>query len=234
MRDLLFSSCSALFLCLISGAVTAYTGSSEDHAELPFISIPGTGEVPRWGELRWGAPAEIRWRWANESKWHHNGSVITEQNCSSFVPAKDGLNGLSRDRLRAYTTKAMAIWEEVANVRFIRVEDDAEADLLFGLEPALVDTHRVAEVNLELGESVDNGFRRIERAVVCLQPDINWSTDATESEGVPSLLHALGHEIGHVFGIDHTKEGVMSFRLENDDLSLYEAKDASRLLYGTP
>ena len=113
---------------------------------------------------------------------------------------------------------AFAMWERAANISFQAVEHPAVADILIGAqaEPkgrafteVIYDRKSVAAA-LPAGalsppdtRAMPGAIRRIDKALICLNPDKSWKVGFGGDVEVYDLRYTVAHEIGHIIGARH-------------------------------
>lgn len=206
--------------------VTSAAHGTEDHRLLML-----DGHLVKWGSLGMGTPATVTYAYVSE-RTRFPGA----RNCQEMVPLDNLLatSGIPLARFVHETEQAFRTWQTVAGITFLRSADSATADILIGAQAT---PRRVAFANVSYSDSGSSGARRIERALICLNPIQPWQIGFGGEDGTRDLRHALTHEAGHVIGLDHPHSDgqVMSFRfpVQFRRLQAGDIEGAVRL-YGKP
>ena len=193
-----------------------------------------TGAPMKWGDTRYGRPAEILWRLAEREE-----SFEGARNCRAIAPIGSALasNGLAEADFRSALKSAMSAWEDVAGITFREARDGERAGLVLG---AQMEPRGRAFTNVStLRTDDDQGPRmdRLVRSLVCLNPRRPWKIGFDGDLASYDLRYTLMHELGHVIGLDHTgpRGSIMSFRYDErlSGLAPGDIRGAQRL-YGLP
>jgi hypothetical protein len=116
---------------------------------------------------------------------------------------------LTRRTFDRELSAAFSVWEAAANLHFLAVNQAASADILITAESV---PEGVAYADLTLSTSNENSVAVIKKGIVCLNPELRWTTDelgkpektsANVDRTVYRLRYTLAHEIGHVLGLNH-------------------------------
>ena len=217
----------ALTTCLswifIAASVTAA------HSEQPFVALVIDGAQVRWTDRATGDHLELRYAIA-----HRDTKIADAVNCGALsAPARlierSAIDQISFQRA---AREAFSRWERVANITFVEVHDQSDADIVIGeqAEP----TGR-AYTNLTLSRESVAGFRQINAAAICLNPESRWKIGFDGDLTTYDISRTLTHEIGHALGLDHpgARGHVMSFRYGEAEKDLTEGDvQGARHIYG--
>ena len=139
---------------------------------------------------------------------------------------------ISPQRFSRMLRDAFDSWERVAGLHFVETSDPAHADILIGAQSEPVG---YAFTSVLPGDRVQDGFREIRKAAICLNPERAWKDGRGGDPRVYDLSYTLTHEIGHVIGLDHPSRSghLMSFRYSEDLPGLTEGDIAgANFVYG--
>ncbi|XP_053553842.1 matrix metalloproteinase-19 [Bombina bombina] len=167
------------------------------------------------------------------SKWKQESLTYKIINTTSIISEK---------LVRAELIKALKVWEDVVNLKFVEVDVNKTADIdIFFVSGLHNDGNRNAfdGPGRVLGHAFMPPFTKKKKDLdgdLHLDNDEKWTLN--EKKGV-NLLQAAAHELGHSLGLDHsTIPGALmaptykgynpKFKLHQDDI------DAIQALYGKP
>lgn len=154
-------------------------------------------------------------------------------NCGIMGPIDPVLESsrLDREAFRNEVRAAFDMWESVANISFIEVDDPSRAGILIG---AQIEPMGWAFANVSYTPSAQQP-RSIERSLICLNPQRRWKIGFDGNLNVYDIRYTVAHEIGHAIGLDHptTAGQLMHYRYEERFRSLQPGDiEGAVLLYG--
>ncbi len=187
--------------------------------------------------------------------------TLSQHNCGTMRPFAEVAavsSGISDAMAKQQLRSAFAAWESVAALKFVEVSETSRADIIIGatdgsagrafanislagdrsVQPvakALGVTHAPV---VELSKPTPNpAVAIIERAFICLNPNVRWKTEFDGNLEVYDLRFTLMHEIGHAIGLDHpgNSGSIMGYRYDEVVAQLQPTDIAAvRGLYGMP
>ena len=191
----------------------------------------------KWGPPKLGAPALITYAIAQEPI----DLPIDIGNCTQVEAFSVKLSEDSDpSQVFAEIHSAFTMWEQVTNLKFKRVDNPREADIVLGNSPTdLSFLH--ARVGLQRGPKASERIQSIVRGALCMNGNDVWTTldrhFVTPEEKQLSLRLVIAHEVGHLLGLDHPhdKSQLMGKTIHEETRGL-EAGDrlGIQLLYGRP
>jgi hypothetical protein len=189
------------------------------------------GHYVKWGAPQLGTGAGIRYAIVDRPM-----QFMDAVNCPAIGPIEPLLDksAIDRARFREEVGAAAALWQTAADLTIQAVDDPKAADVLIG---AQVRPTGWAFADVFRDPSADGKTARIEKALICLNPDKPWKVEFGGNAFAYDLRYTITHEFGHAIGLNHAgPEGqVMSFQygerfraLQPGDLS------GAVALYGRP
>lgn len=192
------------------------------------------GRHVKWGEPRYGSGAVVRWAYVSEPV-----SDPAARNCRDMLPMDGLVERLGADMAQVdlEIRAAFRVWSDAAAVRFRRVRNMNDADILIGVQ---ADDRGVAYANVTEHPGAGGAVVPIGRSAVCFDAGERWELEADGDKDTYRLRYVAAHEIGHAIGLDHLgrKGGLMGFSYDGADeheVALSAADLAAvRRLYGAP
>jgi hypothetical protein len=167
------------------------------RAEQPFLLLKLNGAYVKWGEPVLGTGATVRYALVRERI-----EFTGVRNCAGMVPLEPGLQrlGIAPAKLESEVAAAFSMWERAANIRFERVADVAQADILIGAQ--LAPSGR-AFANVSSRNDEQGATRRIDKSLICLNHTQRWKIGFGGDPDAYDLRYTIAHEIGHAIGLNH-------------------------------
>lgn len=185
-------------------------------------------------------------------------STLSPDNCGamhSFASIIAQSPGISLDMAKAELRAAFAVWEAVADITFVEVDDISRANIIAGAAdkpegrayanlsyrnqgvPHAAKALGQSGPDLPAGSSAPAGDTAvdIEQAYVCLSPRPKWKAGFDGNLNVYDLRHTFTHEIGHAIGLDHpgSSGAIMAYRYDERVRQLQPSDiAAAQKLYG--
>jgi hypothetical protein len=224
--------CKAFALCIaLTGAGTF---ASATQAEPPFLLLKLDGAYVKWGDPVLGTGAKVRYALLTDRR-----EFSGARNCGDMTSLDPALQreGIASEQLRTETAAAFAMWQRAANIEFEAVDNPDQADILIGAQS--IPAGR-AFANVTYRKEEQGATRRIDKALICLNPRQPWKVGFGGNTNAYDLRYTIAHEIGHAIGLNHPGPSgqLMAFKyaesfrgLQTGDLggavALYGSRDGS-------
>jgi hypothetical protein len=175
----------------------AGTFVSVAQAEPSFLLLKLDGAYVKWGDPVLGTGAKVRYSLVTDRR-----EFSGARNCGDMSPLEPTLRhvGINPDQLRSETAAAFAMWERAADIQFEAVADPEQADILIGAQTFPVGR---AFANVAYRRDEHGDTRRIDKALICLNPKQPWKVGFGGNANAYDLRYTIAHEIGHAIGLNH-------------------------------
>jgi hypothetical protein len=191
----------------IEGGTALVPEAGVDAAEPPtaaalpdgrrYLLLRLRGVNVKWGPPELGTGAVLRYAFVAEEIDRPDAT-----NCRRLGPIADPLprSALGPADFAREIRRAMDEWSAVADVRFERVSEPAQADLVIGAD---LQRRGIAYSDLALDDSAAGAVAAIRAAAICFNLDLGWEDRFDGDPATPDVRYVAAHEIGHVLGLDH-------------------------------
>lgn len=221
------STRASLSLLLAITTLLAFPFSSRSEAS-GYRLLKLDGYQLKWGAQQLGVGATVSYAFARESL-----SFTAASNCGELASIELLSNeDISIETLAREAAQAFQVWERAAGLKFYEVAHAEHADIIIGAQGQ---PRGRAFANVSYSEDRQDGVRRIERSLICLNPEHRWKIGFDGDTSVYDLRYTFIHEIGHAIGLDHPGPSgqVMGFRYTEAFKELQPGDLAgARRLYG--
>jgi hypothetical protein len=219
----------AVVLCLTLSVVAALP-IARAQADPPFLLLKLEGSYVKWGAPVLGSGATVRY------------SLVTKRvetgdarNCEAMVPLAPALErfGIGSAQLEAEAAAAFAMWERAADIRFERVNDIEQADILIGGQEV---PRGRAFANVSYRNDDQGATRRIDKSLICLNQMLPWKIGFGGNANAYDIRYTIAHEIGHAIGLNHPGPSgqLMAFKYSESFRGLQAGDlDGAVALYGS-
>jgi len=221
MRRVSFGFAAFALILFIGHAVNATDG---------YRLLQLSGKYVKWGAPEFGTGVTLTYALVGAGEHY-----VGERNCRWTGEVEPLLQAseLSRASFEAELVAAFNMWSAVANIRFQKAPSASVADILIGAQ-AMPRGQSYADISV--ADNSDDAIGKIERGLICLNPELRWSSDTEAlSNGYLALRYTLAHEIGHLLALDHpsARGALMSF-LYNGAMGVLQPGDIAGViaLYG--
>ncbi|KUO56158.1 MAG: hypothetical protein APF80_03330 [Alphaproteobacteria bacterium BRH_c36] len=180
----------------------------------------------KWYGSTDNAPLELTYAFVDRRM-----SFGSVRNCGAMQPVDAAMepSEIAPDAFRREAKRAFAIWEAVAEIRFVETRDVAKAKILIGAQTQPLGR---AFTNVELDRrTLRDGPQAIARSLICFNPKVRWKVGYDGDLDVYDLRYTMAHEIGHALGLDHPGSSgqLMAYRYDERHKTL-QAGDIDGIL----
>jgi hypothetical protein len=183
----------------------------------------------KWGSSQLGTGAVITYSFAREPIVLQRGFDRAECDAIESPEVMLARSSIAVAAFEAEVRRGIERWTQVADVRFLAVDDPREADVVIG---AQIHPRGTAFVNVRVAN--DGAVRTAEKAIVCINPQHVLTVRSGDCATRFNIAYLLSHEFGHVLGLDHPAPvgSLMSFRCSEDQQLNDDDAAGARYLYG--
>jgi hypothetical protein len=188
----------ALAALAAAAVMSAGTASGSERTLQAYRHIQLDGHRVKWGAPEAGAGAVVTYATLDQAI-----EFPGARNCRAMAAIGPVLsaNHIAAATFESELREAFALWSAVADIRFVRAETAAAADILIG---AQAEPRGKAFTNVEFDRSGPaGGFRTLTHSTICFSPAERWKIGFDGNLEVYDLRYTLLHEIGHAIGLDH-------------------------------
>lgn len=225
-------------LLALPGLASASPSLESDEFRLLRWPDNDQGDLLKWGEPVLGTPAVVTYAFAYGSFPTH--AEVGDCGAVDSLSPLLWKNSLSPAQFEKEAAAGLALWEEASGVRFKRVQNPAEADILFG---ASVENHdfNLARAGLGLADAAKTrgGVRSIVKGAICFDSDVAWTFAPAHDPDTHleqlSVRMTVAHEVGHVIGLHHPRsKNALMQKTERHQLTglMQGDREGIQILYG--
>lgn len=219
----------AIAIVTASLAIASSASAAEPKRFLGFRLLDLENQSVKWETPRQRVGATVTYAFATKL-------VTTEgaRNCGQMLPPDKAYtpSGIAQGEFEREVAAAFRMWEDVADIKFRKIDDDDTADIVIGAQAVPVGR---AFTNVELKPAGRLGQKVIARSLICLNPAQPWKVGFDGDLDVYDLRYTIAHEAGHAIGLDHPSPAgqLMSYKYDERHQGLQPGDiRGAALLYG--